>query len=207
MPATPTPVGAACTVNSRNPLQRRRAISMLLSPPDERDKMRTHPNCHNCHRLSPTRTAKTPTRTAKAPTRTAKTPCAARQKHQHARQKRQHARQKHRRARQKHRRAAARSAASKPSARLAALRSSTNHARAHARTEAGRAHSGGSTPGLPHPARVGFVTAATLNAATHGPALAERSPNAARCHDFARADSARASRARQRRARQRRARQ
>ena len=87
------------------------------------------------------------------------------------------------RARQKHRRAAARSAASKPSARLAALRSSqssTNHARAHARTEAGRAHSGRSTPGLPHPARVGFVTAATLNAATHGPALAERWPNAGR---------------------------
>ena len=87
------------------------------------------------------------------------------------------------RARQKHRRAAARSAASKPSARLAALRSSqssTNHARAHARTEAGRAHSGRSTPGLPHPARVGFVTAATLNAATHGPALAKRSPNAGR---------------------------
>ena len=54
VPATPTPVGAACTVNSRNPLQRRRAISMLLSPPDERDKMRTHPNCHNCHRLPPT---------------------------------------------------------------------------------------------------------------------------------------------------------
>ena len=53
VPATPTPVGAACTVNSRNPLQRRRAISML-SPPDERDKMRTHPNCHNCHRLPPT---------------------------------------------------------------------------------------------------------------------------------------------------------
>ena len=99
VPATPTPVGAACTVNSRNPLQRRRAISMLLSPPDERDKMRTHPNCHNCHRLPPTvtnthgkntnthgksanthgkntvrGTAKTPTRTAKAPTRTAKTP-------------------------------------------------------------------------------------------------------------------------------------
>ena len=87
------------------------------------------------------------------------------------------------RARQKHRRAAARSAASKPSARLAALRSSQsskNHARAHARTEAGRAHSGRSTPGLPHPARVGFVTAATLNAATHGPALAQRWPNAGR---------------------------
>ena len=26
----------------------------MLSPPDERDKMRTHPNCHNCHRLPPT---------------------------------------------------------------------------------------------------------------------------------------------------------
>ena len=26
----------------------------VLSPPDERDKMRTHPNCHNCHRLPPT---------------------------------------------------------------------------------------------------------------------------------------------------------
>ena len=36
VPATPTPVGAACTVNSRNPLQRRRAISMLLSPPRAR---------------------------------------------------------------------------------------------------------------------------------------------------------------------------
>ena len=83
VPATPTPVGAACTVNSRNPLQRRRAISMLLSPPDERDKMRTHPNCHNCHRLPPT-----VTNTHGKNTNT--------QKHQHARQKRQHARQKHR---------------------------------------------------------------------------------------------------------------
>ena len=61
-----------------------------------------------------------------------------------------------------------------------AARRAAQSTRAHARTEAGRAHSGRSTPGLPHPARVGFVTAATLNAATHGPALAERWPNAGR---------------------------
>jgi hypothetical protein len=61
-----------------------------------------------------------------------------------------------------------------------AARRAAQSTRAHARTEAGRAQSGRSTPGLPHPARVGFVTAATLNAATHGPALAERWPNAGR---------------------------
>ena len=162
----------------------------VLSPPDERDKMRTQPNCHNCHRLPPTVTN----------THCKNTNTHGKSTNTHGKNTGAHGKntgeQRRGVRRQSHQRDWLRCAAAQ-----------TTRARTHARTEAGRAHSGGSTPGLPHPARVGFVTAATLNAATHGPALAERSPNAARCHDFAHADSARASRARQRRARQRRARQ
>ena len=194
MQAAPTPVGAACTVNSRNPLQRRRAISML-SPPDERDKMRTHPNCHNCHRLPPTVTnthGKTPTRTAKAPTRTAKSPARTAK-------------------------TPARSGAECGVKAISAIGCAAQLAEQHKTPARARKHRGRTRaqwpqhpgPSSPRKSQVCDCrhTQCSNTRPRAGRTLAERRPNAARCHDFARADSARASRARQRRARQRRARQ